>query len=105
MDSGTAKSVCPTRKKGVEEGGETGGGERKSHSELKGDARLEFIRDGMKCSMSFLDADVKRPLASVSSIAEHAGFLLKKFEVGRDGKTAYDRLKGQISKSARHGIR
>ena len=37
VDSGAAKSVCPTRKKGVErpkskEGGESGGGERKSHS-------------------------------------------------------------------------
>ena len=27
-------------------------------------------------------------------IAEHAGFLLTRFEVGRDGKTAYERLKG-----------
>ena len=48
--------------------------------------------------MSFLDADVKRPLASVSSIAEHAGFLLKRFEVGRDGKTAYERLRGKSAK-------
>ena len=40
---------------------------------VEGDARLEFVRDGMKCSMSVLDADVERPLASVSSIAEDAG--------------------------------
>ena len=33
---------------------------------MEGDARLEFIRDGKKCKMKFLDADVKRPLASVS---------------------------------------
>ena len=37
VDSAAAKSVCPTRKKGVErpkskEGGESGGGERMSHS-------------------------------------------------------------------------
>ena len=28
-------------------------------------------------------------------IAEHAGFLSTRFEVGRDGKTAYERLKGK----------
>ena len=27
-------------------------------------------------------------------IAEHTGFFLTRFEVGRDGKTAYERLKG-----------
>ena len=31
-------------------------------------------------------------------IAEHAGFLLTRFEVGRDGKTANERLKGKSSK-------
>ena len=31
-------------------------------------------------------------------IAEHAGFLLMRFEVGRDGKTAYERLKGKSAK-------
>ena len=31
-------------------------------------------------------------------IAEHAGFLLTRFEVGRDGKTAYERLKGKSAK-------
>ena len=72
VDSGAAKSVWPSRKKGVER--------TKSKKAVKlaaangspirveGDARLEFIRDGMKCSMKFLDADVKRPLASVSAI-------------------------------------
>ena len=34
----------------------------------EGNARLEFIRDGMACSMKFLDADVKGQLASVRSI-------------------------------------
>ena len=33
---------------------------------VEGDARLEFVRGGKKCNMKFLDADVKRPLASVS---------------------------------------
>ena len=70
VDSGAAKSVWPCRKKSVER--------TKSKKAVKlaaangspirveGDARLEFIRDGMKCSMKFLDADVKRPLASVA---------------------------------------
>ena len=40
----------------------------------------------------------KRPLAFVSSIAQHAVFLLKRFEVGRDGKTAYERLRGKSAK-------
>ena len=35
-------------------------------------------------------------------IAEHAGFLLMRFEVGRDGKTANERLKGKSAKM--HGM-
>ena len=31
-------------------------------------------------------------------IAEHAAFLLSRFEVGRDGKTAYERVKGKAAK-------
>ena len=34
------------------------------------DARLEFARDGKKCNMQFLDADVRRPQASVSAIVD-----------------------------------
>ena len=102
VDSGAAKSVCPTRKKGVERPKSKKAvklaAANGSHIRVERDARLEFIRDGMKCSMSFLDADVKRPLASVSSIAEHAGVLLKRVEIGRDGKTAYERLKGKSAK-------
>ena len=29
-------------------------------------------------------------------IAEHAGFLLTRFETGHDGKTAYERLEGEV---------
>ena len=73
VDSG-AKSVWPSRKRGVER--------TKSKKAVKlaaangspirveGDARLDFILDGMKCSMKFLDADVKRLLASVSAIVD-----------------------------------
>ena len=34
----------------------------------------------------------------LSWIVEHAGFLLTRFEAGRDGKTAYERLKGKSAK-------
>ena len=43
---------------------------------VEGDARLEFIRDGMKCSMKFLDAHVKRPLASVSAVVEEGNVIV-----------------------------
>ena len=36
----------------------------------EGSARLEFVLDGKKCNMKFLDADVKRLLASVSAVVE-----------------------------------
>ena len=80
VDSGAAKSVWLSRKKGVER--------TKSKKAVKlaaangspirfeGDARLEFIRDGMKCSMKFLDADVKRPLASVSAIVDEGNVVV-----------------------------
>ena len=78
--SEAAKSVWPSRKKGVER--------TKSKKAVKlaapngspirveRDARLEFIRDGMKCSMKFLDADVKRPLASVSAIVDEGNVVV-----------------------------
>ena len=31
---------------------------------------MEFVRDALKCNMKFLDADVKRPLVSVSAIVD-----------------------------------
>ena len=43
---------------------------------VEGDARLEFIRDGMKCSMKFLDADIKRPMASVSAIVDEGNVVV-----------------------------
>ena len=73
VDSGAAKSVWPSRKKGVERTKSKAvklAAANGSPILVEGDARLEFIRDGMKCSMKFLDADVKRPLASVSAIVD-----------------------------------
>ena len=40
------------------------------------DARLEFVRDGQMCNMKFLDADVKRPLASVSAIVDNGNIVV-----------------------------
>ena len=37
---------------------------------VEGDAKLEFIREGTKWCMMFLDADVNRQLASVSAIVD-----------------------------------
>ena len=34
---------------------------------VEGDAELDFLRGGRKCCMKFLDADVERPLASISA--------------------------------------
>ena len=34
---------------------------------VEADAALEFVRDAQKCDVKFLDADVKRPLSSVSA--------------------------------------
>ena len=74
VDSSAAKSVWPIQKKGVVR--------TKSQKEVKmaaacgsairveGDAKLEFLREGKRCCMKCLDADVNRPLASVSSIVD-----------------------------------
>ena len=73
VDSGAAKSVWPSRKKGVERTKSKKAVElaaaNGSPIRVEGDARLEFIRDGMK-SMKFVGADVKRPLASVGAIVD-----------------------------------
>ena len=95
VDSGAAKSVWPSRKRGVER--------TKSKKAVKlaaangspirveGDARLEFIRDGMKCSMKFLDADVKRTLASVSAIVDEGNVVVfGQHESGRFAATSKD---------------
>ena len=74
VDSGAAKSVWPSRKKVVERTKSTRtvklAAENGSPIRVEGDARLEFVRDGKKCSMRFLDADVKRLLASVSAVVD-----------------------------------
>ena len=80
VDSGAAKSIWPSRKKGVERTKSKKAvklaAANGSPSRVEGDARLVFIRDGMKCSMNFLDADVKRPLDSVSVIVDQGNVVV-----------------------------
>ena len=45
-----------------------------SPTRVEGSARLEFVLDGKKCNMKFLDADVKRLLASVSAVVERGKY-------------------------------
>ena len=69
VDSGAAKSIWPSRMKGVERTMSTRtlqlAAANGSPIRVEGDARLEVVRNGKKCSTRFLDADVKIPLASV----------------------------------------
>ena len=80
MDAGAAKSVWPSRKKGVERTKSTRtvklAAANGSPIRAEGDARLEFVRDGKKCSVKFLDADVERPLASVSAIVDEGNVVV-----------------------------
>ena len=44
---------------------------------VEGDARLEFVWDGKKCNTKFMDANVERPLASVSAIVDEGNIVVK----------------------------
>ena len=79
VDSGAAKCVWPSRKKGVERTKSARAvklAAANGSPRVEGDARLEFIRDGMKCSMKFLDANVKRPSASVTAIVDEGNVVV-----------------------------
>ena len=47
-----------------------------SPSRVEGDAGLEFVRDGKKEVRKFLDADVMRPLASMSAIVDEGNIVV-----------------------------
>ena len=74
VDSGASRSVWPMHKKGVRRSplrkqvklAAANGTE----IAVRGEAELIFEQSGRKCAMGFLDADVKRPLASVSAIVD-----------------------------------
>ena len=74
VNSGAAKSVWPIRQKGVRETGVTKtvrlAAASASPIHVEGDTRLEFVWEGKKCNMKFLDAEIKRPLVSVSVIVD-----------------------------------
>ena len=105
MDSGAAKSVWPSRKKGVKGtkltrtvnlAAATG-----SPTRVEGNARLEFVRDGKKCSLRFLDPDVERPLASVSTIVDEGIVVV----FGQHGSFIENTNTGQrIPMSRRNGV-
>ncbi len=74
VDSGAARSVWPMKKGGVKRSklmkqvklAASNG----SDIQVKGEAELAFEQKGKRCTLKFLDADVKRPLASVSAIVD-----------------------------------
>ena len=47
-----------------------------SPTRVEGDARVEFVGDGKECSMKFLHADVKTPLASVGAIVDEGNIVM-----------------------------
>ena len=68
---------------------------------VEGDAKLEFTREGKKCCMKFLDADVKRPLASVSAIVDGGN----KVMFGRQESCIENESTGQsVPMSGRKGV-
>ena len=75
---------------------------------LSGDAKLEFVRRDRKCSLKFLDADVNRPLASVSAIVDEGHRVVF---LDRRSRTSYSmcqnrwtrRLDGRPPKSVTFG--
>ena len=76
VDSGAATSVWPIRKKSVARTKATKTVRMAAVSgspiHIEGDARLEFVRDGKRCNMKFVDAAVRRPLTSVSAMLTKA---------------------------------
>ena len=66
VDSGAARSVWSTRKKGVQRQKLQGKKPKLAAAngtsiEVQGEALLEFDLKERKCGMKFLDADVKKP--------------------------------------------
>ena len=79
VDSGAGESVWAICKKGVTRTQATKtvrlAAASGSPIHVEGDARLDFVRDGKKCDINFLDADVKRPLASVSATVDEGNIV------------------------------
>ena len=79
-ESGAAKGVWPIRKKEVTMTKSTKSTKlaavNGSPIRVGADTNLEFVRDGRRCNMKFLDADVKKPLASVSAIVDEGSVVV-----------------------------
>ena len=80
VDSGAAKSVWPMGKKGVIRSrlrkpvklAAANG----TPIRVEGEAVLEFRRGDRKCAMKFIDADVRRPLASVAAMVDEGNTVI-----------------------------
>ena len=74
VDSGASKSVWPKAMGGVARTRRNVGvklaAANGSPIKVEGDAALHFQTGGRKCTMNFLDADVRRPLGAVSAIVD-----------------------------------
>ena len=62
--------------------------------EVEGEAVLEFMKDGRKCRMKFLDSDVKRPLAAAGEIVEEGDTVVLSQKWGSfiENDTTQDRI-------------
>ena len=80
IDSGAAKSVWPAKKKGVRRSKLSKpvrlAAANGSAIRVDGEAVLEFERGGRRCAMKFLDADVRRPLASVAAMVDEGNIVV-----------------------------
>ena len=86
VDSRAARSVWPKKKKGGRRQRRHGRKPRLAAAngtsiEVEGEAMLDFEMMGRKCCMKVLDADVKKPLGSVSAMVEegNTGVFSKKW--------------------------
>ena len=80
VDSGAAKSVWPRSKRGVlrRKMGKKPklAAANRTQIEVYGEAVLEFEKGGRQCGMRFLVSDVKKPLASVSSMNDEGNTIV-----------------------------
>ena len=58
---------------------------------VEGEASLHFRAGGRKCTINFLDADVRRPLGAVSAIVDGGNFVVfspsgSRIENGKTGE-------------------
>ena len=103
IDSGASRSVWPKNRKGVvrSKGGEGVklAAANGSPIEVCGEATLHFQRGRRKCAMRFLDADVRRPLGSVSAIVDEGNTVV----FSRSGSYISNDASGEKIRMARKG--